>query len=354
MPNAGNSFYRIGSVRLSEVARGRDNNLNLIRMIAATAVLVSHAWPISLGTDAAEPVHRFTGYTLGTLAVFAFFVISGFLIAMSYERSRTRAQFLAARSLRLFPALIVSMLLVALVMGPIATTLPLAEYLISREVYDFIWRNTLLVWPQYTLPGVFEDNPYPTVEGSIWTLRYEVACYLGLFVLGWLGLLRLRRVMAGLFVAYLAIWLAVPMLGVTLPGRIWGLHYLSLPFAVGIALYMWRDRILLSPLIAIALIVLTVFTRGTPLHEPVTVTALGYGLFWLAYVPGGLIRRYNRLGDYSYGIYIYAFPIQGLVIWLLGPMSPAENILWSLPPTIAISILSWHIVEKPALDLTRR
>jgi peptidoglycan/LPS O-acetylase OafA/YrhL len=348
------AMLKASSVRLADAATGRNNNLNLIRMVAATAVLVSHAWPIALGPGTPEPLHALTGYSLGGLAVFAFFTISGFLIAASYDRSRTYRQFLLARTLRLFPALVVSLLLVAFVMGPLVTTLPLMAYLTDPGVYTFMVRNTALIVPQYTLPGVFETNPYPTVEGSIWTLVHEVACYIGVFLLGVAGLLRRRQMMAALFLAYLAGWLAVPVLGIGLHPRVDALRELSLPFALGAALYLWRDRIVLSPVIAMGLIAVTVLARDTVLQGPATVTALGYTLFWLAYVPGGAVRRYNLIGDYSYGIYIYAFPIQGLMVWLLGPMTPMENILWSLPPTLAVSVLSWHIVEKPALSLMRR
>jgi peptidoglycan/LPS O-acetylase OafA/YrhL len=347
-------MLKVSSARLADAASGRDNNLNLIRMVAATAVLVSHAWPIALGPGTPEPLHALTGYTLGALAVFAFFTISGFLIAASYDRSRTYRQFLLARTLRLFPALVVSLFLVAFVMGPLVTTLPLGTYLTDPGLYTFMVRNTALIIPQYTLPGVFETNPYPTVEGSIWTLVHEVACYIGIFLLGIAGLLRRRQVMATLFLAYLAGWVAVPLLDIGLHPRVNALRELSLPFALGTALYLWRDRIILSPVIALALIGAAALARETVLQGPATVTALGYTLFWLAYVPGGAVRRYNLIGDYSYGIYIYAFPIQGLMVWLLGPMTPVENILWSLPPTLVISVLSWHLVEKPALSLVRR
>lgn len=341
-------------VWLGDVAVGRDNNLNLIRMLAAAAVLVSHAWPIALGPEAEQPLQASTGYTLGTLAVFAFFAISGFLITASYDRSATRRQFLLARTTRLFPGLIVSVLIVALVMGPMCTSLPLAVYVADPEVYSFILRNATLAWPQYTLPGVFETNPYPTVEGSIWTLVHEVACYIGVFALGLTGILIRLNWMAALFAVYLGVWLAVPASGIDLPGRAESFRILSLPFAVGIAMYLWRDRIVLSPWIAAALVVLAALMRGGPLQGPATVTALTYSLFWLAYVPAGALRHYNRIGDYSYGIYIYAFPVQGLMVWLWGPMSPVGNILLALPATLAISVWSWHVVEKPSLALGRR
>lgn len=339
---------------IDDYTGSRDNNLNLIRMIAATGVLVSHAWPIALGAGTGEPLGAQVGFTMGTLSVFAFFIISGFLIATSYDRSSTLRRFLAARTLRLFPGLVLSLFVVAFAMGPLVTQLPVADYLADREVYTFILRNTALLLPQYTLPGVFTSNPYPTVEGSIWTLIHEVACYVGLFILGVAGLLQRRTVMTALLLAYVVIWAAIPMLDIEMHSKIEAFRRLSLPFAWGMALYLWRDRIPLKLWIAVVLLLGAWLTRGTFLYPLGVIVAMGYGLFWLAYVPGGLIRHYNRIGDYSYGMYIYAFPVQGLVVWLFGPMTPLQNILYALPITLGCAILSWHLVEKPALGLLKK
>jgi len=200
-------------VFLKDVADGRDNNLNLIRAFAATAVLVSHAYPITLGPGAEEPLKALTGRTLGGLSVFAFFVISGFLISMSFMRSSSWQGFLVARFLRLVPGLVVSLLLVAFLLGPVVTTLSLGAYFTDPQTYGFVIRNTMLVFLQYDLPGVFETQPYPNVEGSIWTLIYEVACYMGVFVLGIVGMLRSKVWMALGFAAYLGVWFFIEIYG---------------------------------------------------------------------------------------------------------------------------------------------
>ena len=133
------------ALRIDQLASGRDNNLNLIRMVAAAAVLVSHAWPIALGAGTPEPLSQLTGHSLGSLAVYVFFAVSGFLIMASFDRTRDPVAFLAARTLRLFPALFVSLLLVAFVLGPVVTTLPVAEYLAHPQTLAFVPRNMALV-----------------------------------------------------------------------------------------------------------------------------------------------------------------------------------------------------------------
>lgn len=339
---------------LGDLARGRDNNFNLIRAIAATAVLVSHAWPISLGPGTPEPLSAWTGASLGTMSVYVFFAISGFLIAASFDRTRSPRAFLAARGLRLFPGLFVSLVLVAFVMGPLVTTLAPADYLTHPGTLAFVPRNMALVSNVYTLPGVFETNPYATVEGSIWTLVHEVVCYMGVLAIGLLGAFRRPRLMAACLGAYAAGYLAYAGLGLDLHPKITALHRLSLPFALGTLFYVLRHRLPLSIWGVAGLAALAAGLKGTAVAGPALILALAYGTFWLAYVPRGAILGYNRLGDYSYGIYIYAFPLQGLVVWLWGPMAPLTNIALALPLTLALSILSWHLIESPALALRHR
>ena len=341
-------------VYLEDVSAGRDNNLNLIRMVAATAVLVSHAWAIALGKGTVEPLKAETGVTLGTLAVYLFFVISGFLIAGSFARTRTVTRFVLARVLRLMPGLIASLLIVALLMGPLVTELETPAYFAHPDLWTFLVRNTLLAFPQYTLPGVFETQPYPTVEGSIWTLVHEAACYVGVLVLGLLGVLGRRDRMALALIAYALLWVVVIVYDPPLHPKIDAFWRLSLPFAAGMAFWRWQEWIPLNIWGLAGLVGLAVALRGTELYFFALIIALGYGSFWLAYIPGGAIRAYNRIGDYSYGIYIYAFPMQGLAVWLAGPMSPWENIAIALPLTALLSIPSWHLIEKPALDARHR
>jgi peptidoglycan/LPS O-acetylase OafA/YrhL len=314
---------------------------------------VSHAFPIALGEGATEPLKTLAGYTLGTVAVFMFFVISGFLISMSFERAPSSGAFWQARGLRILPCLVVSTLLIGLVMGPLVTTLTPAAYLADPETWTFLLRNILMALPQYTLPGVFETNPYPTVVGSIWTLIHEVTCYAMLFAIGILGLLHPKRFWIAL-AAYAAVWAVTAGFDIPLHGKIEQFRILALPFLVGMAFHVWRDRIPMSGLVALGLIALAAALRLTPLYPLAFMLALAYATFWCAFIPQGAVRAYNRLGDYSYGLYLYAFPIQGLVVWLWGPLTPLGNIALAFPLTLALSVLSWHWLEAPALKLRGR
>ena len=348
---------RLNGPVLGDVCEGRNNHLNMIRMIAATAVLVSHAWPISLGPGAVQPLSALLGETLGTLSVYVFFVISGFLIARSFERQPTVRRWIVARVLRLFPALTVVLVLTVAVLGPLVTTLPLAEYFARPETLSYVPRNLSLAFLQYDLPGVFEDQPYPgAINGSLWTLVYEVVCYGGVLVVGLLGGLRRSGLMLVILAGFAAVYVLV--LHVLGPERahpkIVALCGLALPFVIGTAFYVWRARIPLHLGILLGLVLAAALLRETPAHAVALTAALSYGVFLVGFMPGAFLHGYNRFGDYSYGVYIYAFPMQQLMMHLFQPMGPLGNIALALPSTLALAMLSWVWVEKPALALVRR
>lgn len=341
-------------ILLGTRARGRENNLNLVRMIAATAVLVSHAWPITLGPDAVEPFSAFIGQSLGTMAVYVFFTISGYLIASSYAGNPDPSRFLLARFLRLFPGLFASLLVVTFVMAPLVSAYSPGANPTGSDLVRFLVRNLTLVSPQYDLPGVFDTNPYPAIEGSIWTLLYEVACYLGVLMIGLAGAFLAPWRLWAVLAFYALLWFTFPFWGGGLHPKLDALQRLSFPFALGVFFYALRHRLPLSPGAVPVLFLLWYLLSGTAMAEPAMAVALGYSAFWLAYVPRGPILSYNRLGDYSYGVYIYAFPVQGLAVWMFGAMTAIQNILIALPVTVLCAVVSWHFIEAPALDLRYR
>jgi len=167
------------------------------------------------------------------------------------------------------------------------------------------------------------------------------------------GVLGRPLAMGVVFAAYLALYWGVHIFDPGLHPKISNLITLALPFGVGTAFYVWRAYLPLSVFGIITLGALAWVLKGSIFYGPSFALALGYAVFWAAYIPGGMLRAYNQLGDYSYGIYIYAFPLQGFAVWLWGSMSPWENIMLSLPLVLIPSVLSWHLVEQPSLDLRR-
>jgi peptidoglycan/LPS O-acetylase OafA/YrhL len=340
---------------LAESMSAKENHLNLIRAVAAVAVLISHAWPITLGMGSVEPVERIIGYTLGQLAVLIFFAISGFLITASYDRSRSNKKYIVARTARLIPGLFISVTAVALIMGPLVSNLPPSFYFSDIGTYKFILKNTTLISPQYRLPGVFQDNPMQDVEGSIWTLAYEVMCYGVIFMMGILGAFKNVRILQVITAVIIVLLMTLNMLDYSISPRIDIFVEFALPFSFGMAFYIWRNKINISVFLTILILAIAFASMGTKAYPVLIALALSYATIVLAYMPNPWFLTYNRFGDYSYGIYIYAFPVQGLMVHLSkGEMSPAENIAAALPATVLLAVLSWHLVEKPALQIAKR
>lgn len=325
---------------------GRRNNLDLLRFAAASGVILSHAFPLGEGRGAVEPLETFTRgqLSLGRLCVAVFLVISGVLITRSWERTPDLARFTWARVLRIFPGLGVMLLLTTLALGPAFTALPVRDYLTSADTHLYWLRNFTLAFPQWNLPGVFEGNAYsPAVNGSLWTLKYEVGFYLLTLGLGLTGLLRKGMVAFG--------WVGAAVASL-ITGRLGFWPELYLYFGGGVALYLWRDRVRMSPWLALAGAAAWLVTARLGYGR------IGMGLFgayvvlYLAYLPMGALADFGRRGDFSYGVYVYAFPVQQAVTALLGGRTAWwVNAAVSFPVVLALSALSWHLVEKPALRL---
>jgi peptidoglycan/LPS O-acetylase OafA/YrhL len=344
-------------LKLGNLCAGRDNNLNLMRMLAAYAVLISHSYTLTAGTSDAEPGHVLIGLSLGSIAVHVFFLASGFLVTASLLNRRSVIEFAWARALRIVPGLLVMLVLVALALGPLYTNLPLDAYVRDRRTWEFITRNAVPVARMaYELPGVFEGNPYKlAVNGSLWTLPYEVRMYLALALL-WLAARWARRAQSGGFeclVVIAALLLGSHVLASHFMGEsvsLWSA--LGFMFFVGASFYVFRQHVKVTWRGFLAVLICWAVALLHPLLIfPVYLVTIGYALLFLAYVPGGFIRGYNRFGDVSYGIYIYAFPVQQAVVASFPGASVEAMIVISTLVTIPLAMLSWHLVEKRALNL---
>lgn len=335
---------------LHEGTRNRDNNFNLLRMVAAGAVLVSHAYPIALGTGASEPLYPLLKINLGTLAVLTFFVISGFFISQSFERRSSIRGFVAARVLRLYPGLFVALGVTVLVVGPLVTTLPLTQYFGSIKTLAYVPSNISLKWLQYGLPGVFLHNPYPeAINGSLWSLFYEVVCYAAVLTLGVAGVTARARWFLSFLAGYAIIYLAVDRGALHGDVLAANFHDLTFPFVVGMAFYRFRRFVPLHVGIAALSGFAAVMSFGTPWFHDVFVLFWCYVVFYAGCVPFWWLKAYNRIGDYSYGTYIYAFPCEQIAVALWKGISPFGVIALALPATLLCAVLSWHLLERRAL-----
>ena len=332
---------------------GRDNHLNLIRALAAVGVLVSHAYPLVLGEGSVAPLKALFDENLGSICVVIFFAISGFLVVKSAERKNDPLLWAYARAARIMPGLIVALIVIVTVLGPAVTSVSVLDYVMDPHVYFYVLRNASLVHQQTNLPGVFENAPlWPTVNGSLWTLHAEALCYLAVFSC----ILIARGKLRAILIIAVGIFLFVYALS-TVTGEKYTWSYFNsgalkygLPFSIGVLCALHQGRIPLTLPIFAGLAVLWFAFRDTALAYEVLALAISYGTFWAAFRFKGRLLIYNRVGDFSYGLYIYAWPIQQLGIEWQITHTPLQNILWSFPITLALAVASWHFVERPSIS----
>jgi peptidoglycan/LPS O-acetylase OafA/YrhL len=335
----------------------RDNAFDSIRLIAALSVIVSHAFPLT--GEQQDPLQWLSGgeASIGHMAVCVFFLISGYLIPASLDRG-SLARFASKRGLRIMPGLVAAVLICAFILGPLVTTLALPDYLAATGTWKFLG-NMVFLPVGFALPGVFESNPTFEVNGSLWSLRYEVACY----VMVPLTFAFLRWRLAAVAACWLASLMLAELIDVT-RGSIY--HHAGLFFTLfryfgsGMLLYLLADRVPMRASWAWAGCAASVLSVPTPLFGAVTATLGAYALIYFAHhAPSGL-RHLTARGDISYGVYVYAFPIQQLLVPLsLSVAASGAVAAWlvntalALPLAVLAGAASWLWVEKPFMALGR-
>lgn len=336
----------------SDVVGNRNNHFNLIRASAALAVMFVHYFWL---TKSEVTLDRFLiphhGLTSGSIAVDILFSVSGFLITASLFNRHGVVDFLSARCLRVFPGLWTMLVMVVFGLGAALTTLPLSDYLTAPLTWFYFWRwGTIVNGYAFFLPGLFEHNPLDAqVNGSLWTITIEWRLYM-LFAAGWFVLSPLptwRRRAFRVVIPLVALALYVQN-AILHAGDLGAQHCFC--FFAGSTIFLHGDRLPvgLLPLALTFVILALVLALGGPFLA--VYLALGsYLVLNLAYAPGRRLLAFNRLGDYSYGLYIYAYPITQAIIALKPSIGPVALGLIATPSTLVLAILSWRFVEKPAL-----
>jgi peptidoglycan/LPS O-acetylase OafA/YrhL len=310
------------------------NNLGLLRLVFAALVIVSHSFELIDGNRTREPLTLIFGtLSVAELAVAGFFIVSGYLITQSYENS---SSVLSKRVLRIYPAFIGASLFCVFVVGPLAgadlATLSIAGW--TR----ILFRILALQIPKLT--DVFVGQPYPSLNGSMWTIAYEFRCYLAVAILGSLGLIK-KSVLAPftivLWIGAIATTPDSPQVG--FEGLFGNLHEtlrLTALFLTG----------------ALAALGLVISLFNHLIVGPGVAIFGGYLTFWFAFLANTpRLNGINSKTDISYGIYLYAWPIQMLSIRYISGISPANVMLLAIISAGLLAYLSWTFVERPALSL---
>lgn len=346
---------------LSESFDRKNNSLNTIRLALAALVVVSHAWP--LGGFGPDPAIGAT--TLGSIAVFGFFGISGYLITASRLRLST-GRYFWHRFLRIYPGFWICFIVIAAAFGPAAWMIEkgtISGYPVFESV-AFVFKNMTLRVVQPDIAGTLETSPYghPDWNGATWTLIFEFICYA---IVGLLFLCRALtpRVTALIFGAVAALLIVESFRPGTIPAPSETLFKVIHPedvikflttfasFAAGSLLYMYRGVVKMSWVGAASAAILAVVAMiFMPVAAGVIAFPIVYLSFWLAIkLP---FENWFRRDDYSYGLYIYAYPVAQL-LGVMGATALGVGPYLILTMTIALAFaaLSNTFVEKPALRL---
>jgi peptidoglycan/LPS O-acetylase OafA/YrhL len=341
-------------MKLGQVLDPRNNALNALRLAMAAEVIVWHSFAVTGRIAPTAPVRQL----LFGVGVDGFFAISGFLVTRSWLNNPRIRDYLVARTLRILPGLYVCLAVTAFVFAPIGVAIqggPAAHLLLSGAPFEYVVENSAIAVLKFDVGGTPTGIPLPGMwNGSLWTLIYEVLCYVGVLVLGVVGLAHRRWTSAVVFA--LAVLLAACLPPMIFPG-VWSneqcIARFAIMFAAGALMYQWKDVIPARWSLVAVSVVIVLAAGLLPDYRLIGGLPLAYALI----VSGALIHnKYLRLPtDLSYGVYIYAFPTQQLlVISGLGGLHPIVFALIATIATLPLAALSWFLIEKPALALKSR
>ena len=335
-----------------------NNNINSLRFLGAFFVLFGHSFALCYGPGGGEdPISEWlkgvTAYRamLPGIGVAMFFVLSGYLVTRSFETRHNLLAYLEARILRIFPALWVLLLLSVFVLGPLLTTLDLSAYFAHDGSWKYLTHNAKL-YPNvsHRLPGVFLDNPRAGgINGSLWTLPVEVRMYVIVALIGVIGILK-KRVIFNIVMFLICAWYfftpeQFPLL--YKPNHV----RLAIYFLLGAVFYINRDKIRYHWTGVIVLTVILILNFKNDFYNLTYAVWFSYLVLYISFHRHLKLPDFGRHGDFSYGLYLYAFPITQLNIMWLGSDNPWLIMVTTFLVTIVFAIGSWYLVERPALRL---
>lgn len=348
---------------LNDVYDKRNNSFDDIRFALACLVLFVHSYALLYGEDGGtDPFTVLTHYQLspGTLAVYGFFVLSGFFMIQSLEANSSIWQYAKNRLLRIVPAFWLSLFLTSFVLAPILSQNTILFSLDAGSSLYFFLKSAVFqvfgaVW---TIHGVFPVNALvDNINGSMWTLKYEIFLYFLLpimvfFMHGKRHLILYATVILTLLCIAFIMGNFILFMGLTVDDYS-KLLVLTNFFYSGVSLYLYRDVVIFSKRLMTILGV--IFVLGLFLGNLKLITLLVFP--YLIIGLGSMLHTkwFSKTGDYSYGMYIYAFPVQQTLIHFFKMKLNAITLfLSSFIVTLFLSIISWHWFEKIILKMKHK
>jgi len=342
------------SAPLSELSTktSRKNNFNLIRFFAASLILFSLSYTLKLGDNQADPLYQAVGISWADVGIDIFLIISGFLLTHTYYKQKDPYGFIGNRVLKIMPQLILATVFTVFLVGMAFTELTPLSYLGDTQTLLFLSKNlTLIAGAASHLPATFSQHAITATNGNLWMLSFLVMLYGLLF-----SLLKLsdilsqydQRFSAKNIILLLAIdALALDILNhqaVVFSPMI--THFIAL-FTIGASFRLWQDSLTVSSAwIGITLPALMLTTLFPSYFYNVYCLTLPFIIFYIAYIPKGSIRSFNRLGKYAYGLFLYAYPVQQALLAIM-PNIPAKLLfVASAMVTFIIAVFTQHLAEQ--------
>lgn len=333
------------------------NNFDALRLAMALMVIWSHSFAIHTGSEQREwfslLLHR--AYNAGNIGVMAFFVISGFLITQSYERSRSTLSYFVKRVRRIYPGYMVATTISGLLFIPFIAP--------TAHVTALDWLVTiamnLLLQGYSPAPDVLgrHDFGLASINGALWSIPYEFWCYIGVALLGTVLLLKNGRFLLFCLGAFVVAHLssdfvaAIPWPGTA--NRIFGQLYLWTTmapcFILGMLVYRYRTMLPRSRALLAGLLIASI--GACWIHHDfgyiVFLPSLAYAIFYVSFADNVPLHNAARFGDFSYGTYLYGFLIQKVLQFTIArSWNLAEFFAASIVLSLLAGVLSWHLVEK--------
>ncbi|MFP3556262.1 acyltransferase [Paraburkholderia sp. SIMBA_049] len=333
---------------LDQLLRRGNNNADLLRLIAATAVIWGHAYALVPVPGVNEPLRNLLGFDYsGSLAVKFFFFLSGILVTNSWLTKPNAIRFASARLFRIFPLLIVSALITIVIMGPALTSLSAYEYFHHRSELRQVLFHPYI---EYVLPGVFGHALYPQVNGSIWTIKYELMLYALLLGAGMCGLFRFRLAAAVVLVAVIVVCMIWPN-GITVIGLPNVNKGGQLPafFAFGSLLALYKERVRIEGRLCVGLAVLAFTVRHGSAFEYVFLPAFFITALWVMSLD--MVKSIRLPGDFSYGVYVFGWPVQNTFANIFPHSGIHGNQIMTFACAFLLAVGSWFLIEKPCIAL---
>jgi peptidoglycan/LPS O-acetylase OafA/YrhL len=336
----------------------KNNNFDFLRFLFALLVVISHAFPLSGSIETKQWIYEITNgqLVLGQIGLSGFFVISGFFIFQSLERSKSLQEYFKKRFLRLFPALFF-VLLFSVLLAPFVYN-GSTPFLKNKEVFTYLPYNLTLFGFQSGIKGIFDTNSYHAINGSLWTIRYEFTLYIALALLFFFRNNKKLKISILLFVYvffiilynfYLSRFAESSLMGFQ-GGHVinLGAFFIAGSVLASLKFQNWRYKKSLLVIVGLLLVLSLYFNYYDAVKHmifPVLVVLIGF-------IPVKFLSGFGKAGDASYGIYIYSFPLQQTLMHFF-KMNTYTLMFVSVIISITFGFFSWHYIEKKALKYKR-